>query len=52
MNVFDFILLVIMTTGVVFGLILLEYVIQEAKKINEINELGVGGNENEQTEIK
>jgi hypothetical protein len=47
---FDFVMLVVMTTAVVFGLSLLEYVIQEAKKINEINELG--GNENEQTETK
>lgn len=47
MNLLDFILLVIMTTAVVFGLSLLDYVIQEAKKINEL-----GGNENEQTESK
>lgn len=47
MNIMDFILLVIMTTAVVFGLSLLDYVIQESKKINEL-----GGNENEQTESK
>ena len=33
MNIMDFILLVIMTTAVVFGLSLLDYVIQEARKL-------------------